>query len=325
MVERRRLGLANDDWLVSQQQLAAEMPQICSGARRRGMKPSLVAILLLFSAASWAQPASKPALVVAAENFYGDVAAQVADGNVTVVSILNNPSQDPHLFEASPSTGRLIANAKIVIYNGAGYDAWMAKLLSTSRNAARQVIVAADLVHRSASDNPHVWYDPHTMPAVAKTIASALEAADPSRKSDYESSLQAFLASLEPLTNKIAEMRRRYAGTEVTATEPVFGYMADALGLKMRNERFQLAVMNNTEPRPSDVVAFEQDLKQRNVKALIYNSQTTDAAVRRLLSLARASRVPVVGVTETEPPGVKYQDWMMRQLEALDQALSNSS
>ena len=114
----------------------------------------------------------------------------------------------------------------------------------------------------------------------------------------------------------------RYAGTEVTVTEPVFGYMADALGLKMRNQRFQLAVMNNTEPRPSDVIAFENDVKTRKVKVLIYNSQTTGTASQRLLSIARESHVPVVGVTETEPPGLRYQDWIMQQLEALDKALS---
>ena len=163
------------------------------------------------------------------------------------------------------------------------------------------------------------------MPATASALAHALDTADPAHKSDYEQNLNAFLTSLKPIENKIADMRKRYAGAEVTATEPVFGYMADALGLQMRNQRFQLAVMNNTEPRPSDVIAFENDLKSRKVKVLIYNSQATDVAAQRLLSLARELHIPVVGVTETEPPGVKYQDWMMQQLDSLDQALSNPS
>jgi len=131
-----------------------------------------------------------------------------------------------------------------------GVEAWASKLLSASRSRKRQVIVVANLVHRKAGDNPHLWYDPPTMPATASALAHALDTADPAHKSDYEQNLNAFLTSLKPIENKIADVRNRYAGAEVTATERVFGYMADALGLKMRNQRFQLAVMNNTERGP---------------------------------------------------------------------------
>ncbi len=244
---------------------------------------------------------------------------------MNAISILNNPEQDPHLFEASPSVARALSAARVVIYNGADYDPWMTKLLGAARSGDRAVIVVADLLHKKPGDNPHLWYDPPVIPIVASAIAAALRSADPPHSGDYEQRLQTFLRSLAPLDARIAEMRRRYAGTDVTATEPVFGYMAAALGLRMRNERFQLAVMNNTEPRVSDVVAFENDLRQRRVKALIYNSQATDSAARRLLRLAREAGVPVVGVTETEPPGKTYQAWMMDQLDALDRALSRGS
>jgi zinc/manganese transport system substrate-binding protein len=117
-------------------------------------------------------------------------------------------------------------------------------------------------------------------------------------------------------------MKRRYAGLPVTATEPVFGYMATALGLSMRNQRFQLAVMNDTEPSAADTAAFERDLKTHKVRVLLYNKQASDSAVERLLGIARAAKIPVVGVTETEPAGMTYQQWMLSQLAALDAALA---
>ena len=111
--------------------------------------------------------------------------------------------------------------------------------------------------------------------------------------------------------------------SSISPTEPVFGYMAAALGLKMRNERFQLAVMNNTEPSASDVAAFEGDLRKHRVRVLVYNSQATEPATQRLLKIAQQSKIPVVGVTETEPAGQTYQVWMTSQLDALDKALSS--
>ncbi len=263
--------------------------------------------------------------VVAAENFYGSVAQQIGGDRVAVASILNNPDQDPHLFEVSPAVVRQIAAAEIVIYNGADYDPWMEQLLKVTPKPGRTVIVAADLVHKKAGDNPHLWYDPPTMPAVASALAAALAAIDPAHQDDYAARLQTFIASLAPLKEKIAAIRSKYAGVPVTATEPVFGYMAAALKLTMRNERFQLAIMNDTEPSAGDLAAFERDLKTHQVRVMFYNKQASDKLVQHLVDLARASNIPVVGVTETAPPGLSYQDWMLMQLDATEKALAGSS
>jgi len=158
--------------------------------------------------------------------------------------------------------------------------------------------------------------------AVAKAVAAELDRTDPDHKADYEARLQSFLVSLQPLQQKVKSLRDRYAGTQVTATEPVFGYMAEALGLNVRNQRFQMSVMNETEPSARDVAAFEDDLAKRRVKVLFYNNQTADDLTKRLLNLAKASRVAVVGVSETEPRGMNYQAWMMSQLNALETALT---
>ena len=284
-----------------------------------------VAAVLLLGSPALAGQAGQGIPIVAAENFYGDLVQQIGGSQVKVVSIMSNPDQDPHLFEASASTARDLAGARLVIYNGADYDPWMAKLLSAHRAPGRVAIVVANIVHKKAGENPHLWYDPATMPAAAKALAADLEKADPAHKADYESRLQAFLASLQPIDAKIAEMRKKYAGIPVTATEPVAGYMADAIGLKMHNMRFQIAVMNNAEPRASDVAAFENDLTGHKVKVLLYNSQATEPTTKRLRDIATQAKIPVVGVSETEPPDTNYQNWMLHQLDDLDKALAGSA
>jgi zinc/manganese transport system substrate-binding protein len=283
-----------------------------------GGLPLVVLAIFLGVAAARAEPIA----IVAAENFYGDVAQQVGGPNVAVTSILTNPDQDPHLFEASASTARSLATAKIVIFNGADYDPWMSKMLAASHAQGRITIEVAKLVGRKTGDNPHLWYDPKTMPAVAKALTAQLVKLDPAHATDYETRRGAFEASLKPLNDKIAALRQQYAGAPVTATEPVAGYLADAIGLKMRNQRFQLAVMNDTEPSASEIAAFQKDLKSRAVKVLLYNNQTSQALTEKMRAIAKESSVPVVGFSETEPAGARFQDWMLSQLTALETGLS---
>ncbi|MGA9321316.1 MAG: zinc ABC transporter substrate-binding protein [Xanthobacteraceae bacterium] len=286
----------------------------------------LAAVAVAFAASlTIAHTADGKIDVVAAENFYGSVAQEIGGDRVSVTSILNNPDQDPHLFEVSPAIIRQIAAARVVIYNGADYDPWIEKLLKVTAKPGRVAIVAADLMNKKAGDNPHLWYDPATMPAVASALAAALAAADPAHKDDYAARLRTFLASLAPLNDKIAAIRGKYAGTPVTASEPVFGPMADALALKMANERFQLAIMNDTEPSARDVAAFERDLKTHKVRVLFYNKQASNKMVQHLVDLARAANVPVVGVTEIAPSGVSYRDWMLMQLDETQRALAGPS
>jgi zinc/manganese transport system substrate-binding protein len=280
------------------------------------------AAVLAVAQAAHAQQAGGKIQVVAAENFYGDVVQQLGGQYVSVTSILSNPDQDPHLFEASPKTARALQHASLVVYNGADYDPWMSKLLAASKSATRKTIVAAELTGKKSGDNPHLWYDPQTMPAVAREVSAALATADPAHKTAYDANLAKFLDSLKPIDAKVAELHGRYAGLPVTATEPVFGYMSDAIGLTMRNLSFQLATMNDTEASASDIAAFERDLRERRVRVLIYNSQATEALTKRMLKLAQQSKVPTMSVTETEPAGKNYQQWMLTQLDALSKALA---
>ncbi len=294
-----------------------------SSAATSSAAASMVAASTAAASAAGASAAGAPVRIVAAENFYGDVARQIAGPAAQVASVLNNPDADPHLFETDAATARAVAAAQLLIYNGAGYDTWMARLIAGNQLPASRIIeVAALMPPQTPLANPHLWYDPATMPALARTLTVRLQQMDPAHGAAYAQRLSDFLSSLQPLDATIARLKLHYAGVPVTATEPVADALLAALGLTMRNQRFQLAVMNNTEPGARETAAFEQSLRSRSVRLLIYNRQASSSSVQRLLGIARTAGVPIVGVTETEPAGVDYQRWMLDELTAIAAALA---
>ena len=279
---------------------------------------------LSFAAFLFLAPAlsAAPLKIVAAENFYGGVAHQIAGADADITSILTNPNQDPHEFTSSAQTARAVADADIVIYSGIGYDEWIEKLLGIQGKPGRIVIDVADLIGAKDGDNPHIWYDPKTMPALGAKLVEILSRANPSGAASYQQALDSFRASMQPELTQIAALKQTTQDMEVTATEPVFGYMAAALGFKVLNYDFQVKVMNDTEPSAAETAAFEQTLSSHEARLLFYNSQVTDPTTDRLRQLATQAGVPIVGVTETQPPDQKtYVGWMLHELAAIEAAL----
>ena len=292
------------------------------------MKPILAAaaVALAFAALGIALPATAaPISIVAAENVYGEAVTAIGGDRVAVDSVIVAPGVDPHAFEPPPSVAAALAEARIVIVNGAGYDHWVERLLGASDVPGRRVIDVAGLIGVADGGNPHVWYHPDAMPALARALTAALVAIDPDGEDGYAARRDDFLDALAPLGEAIAAVRARHAGTAVAATEPVFGHMAAALGLDMRNRAFQTAIMNETEPAAGDIAAMEDDIRAGRVKVLFYNSQVEDAFTRGLAALAEAAGVPLVGVTETQPAGTTFVEWMLGTVEATGRALGDPS
>ncbi len=260
--------------------------------------------------------------IVAAENFYGGIAQQIAGKNAVVSSILTDPNQDPHEFTSNAETAKSVADADIVIYSGISYDPWMDRLLATGGKPNRVVIKVSDLIGAKEGDNPHIWYDPRTMPALAAKLAEALSKASPDQAISFQKRVDDFNASMKPELELIAQIKKDATGIEVTATEPVFGYMADALGFKMLNYDFQLKIMNDAEPTADETSEFEKSLKSKTVKILFYNSQVSDPTTDRMQKIAQAAKIPIVGVTETQPLDQKsYVGWMLTELLHVKAAL----
>ncbi len=260
--------------------------------------------------------------IAAAQRVYADVIEQLGGPYVQVATLASQPNQDPHMLAITPKVGRDLAAARLVVYNGAAYDAWLTPLLAASHAPHRAEIAVAALINKRAGDNPHIWYLPEALRALARAVHTFLLETDPAHTEQYDARLQHFLASLEPIQAQIAVLRTRYQGVPVTATEPVFEYMAQAIGLQIRQQSFQRAVMMEAQPSARDVLSFQTDLQQQRVKLLIYNTQTSGDMARHMLALARASHIPVLLITETLPEGQTYQAWILKQLQTLDQCLA---
>jgi zinc/manganese transport system substrate-binding protein len=261
--------------------------------------------------------------VVAAENVWGDVAAQIGGRHASVRSILGG-SSDPHLYTAVPRDALRLARANLVVVNGLGYDDFASKLLATTSSPRRRVLSVADVVHAGGGDpNPHLWYAAPRLPAVAHAIAGALAAQDPRDGAYFRANATRFVASLGPLLGTLASIRERHAGAPVAYTERVPGYLLDAAGLSVRTPPgFARAVEAGSEPGPGDMQRLDDLLAGRRVNALLYNAQAATPVTRRLRDLAARSGVPVVAMTETLPAGApSFQSWQAAQARALLRAL----
>ena len=265
-----------------------------------------------------------PIAVLGAENFYGDLLAQIGGTRVTASSILSDPSADPHEYEASPAAAKLVADAKLVIVNGIGYDDFMQKLLGASTKPDRIVIDVQDILGLKDDVNVHVWYDPSTMPKVAEAVAAALTKLDPQNAAYFSDQKVKYLAGLKPVTDKIAALKGKYAGAPIAFTENVAGYLTDAIGLLVLTPpAFMEAIESGTDPAPADVAAERDLLTARKVKALLYNSQVTSPLTEQIRELAIANDVAVVPVAETIPPSFKtFGEWQLAQLDELERALA---
>jgi len=294
--------------------------------------PRVLAILAVAVAATAlagcgsSQPPANPGVVrvVAGENFWGNIAAQIGGRHVRVTSILTSPTADPHLYESDVANAVAVAEAGLVVRNGAGYDDFLSQLLGGTRHPGRVVISVQEILGAAGPDvNPHLWYDIPRVPEVARAIEAALARLEPGEAGAFAAGLAAFDASLGPVEAVIGQIRRRYPGAPVAYTERVPGYLLAAAGLEVLTPPgFATAVEDGTDPSPDDTVVMDGLLTGHKVRVLLYNVQVVSAVTQHVRALARQSRIPVVGVTETMPPSYRsYQAWQLAQAEAILHAL----
>jgi zinc/manganese transport system substrate-binding protein len=301
--------------------------------RPRALAASLLTVVvatLLSGCGAAGSPASAHGriLAVGAENEYANVISQIGGRYVEANAIMSDPNTDPHTFEASPSVARTVASARLIVQNGLGYDSFMSKIEGASHEPSRKVVDVQDLLHLpSSTPNPHLWYNPRTMPAVAHALAVDLSAIQPAHAAYFRANAARFIASLAPWERALAQFSRRYPGTTVATTEPVGDYMLQAAGLDdLTPFSLQADIMNGTDPAPQAVSLQDGLFSGRRVKVFVYNEQVTDSVTRGFLAAAARAHIPVVGVYETMPaPGYDYQSWMMAELDALTRAVAHGT
>jgi len=265
-------------------------------------------------------------VAVGAENEYADVISQVGGQYVQVSAIMSNPNTDPHTFEASPAVAREINAAQLIVQNGVAYDTFMSTIESAAANSGSKVIDVQKLLGLpDSTPNPHLWYDPTTMPKVADAIAADLAAIQPAHAAYFKANAKSFVASLDSWYSAIAAFKQAYAGVPVATTEPVADYMLQAVGAdNLTPWAFQADIMNGVDPSPQDVAAQKALFTDHKVKVFLYNQQVTDPLTESLITLANQNGIPVVGVYETMPtPGYDYQTWMLTEVQDLRKAVAD--
>ena len=308
------------------------------GARcRAGSAPGPMGLVLLVAAVvaaavlagcAGSQPPVTPGVVrvVAGENFWGNIAAQIGGRHARVTSIISSPNADPHLYESSVSNALAVAEAGLVIENGAGYDTFVPQLLGATRHPGRVVISVQHVLGAAGPDvNPHFWYDIPRVPRVARAIEASLARLDPRDASVFAANLAAFDSALRPVGAVIAQIRRRFRGAPVAYTERVPGYLLAAAGLTVKTPPgFAAAIEDGVDPGPGDTAVMDGVITGHKVRVLLYNAQASSPVTQHVRFLARQAGIPVVAVTETMPPSYhSYQAWQLAQATAILRALGS--
>ena len=260
---------------------------------------------------------------VGAESEYANVLSQLGGKYVSVSSILNNPNTDPHTYEASPRVAQAVGQAQLIVQNGVGYDSFMNNIEAASPNSKRKVIIVQKVLGlKDNTPNPHLWYNPTTMPAVAKVMVRDLTALQPSHDAYFQQRLAAFTSSMQPWLKAIAAFKSNYAGTRVAVTEPVADYLLTAMGAKIITPFvFQADIMNGVDPSPEDITLEKSFLTKHEAKVFCYNQQVVSALTVSVRQTAESNHVPVVGVYETMPTGYDFQTWMLAEVTAIEKAV----
>jgi zinc/manganese transport system substrate-binding protein len=266
--------------------------------------------------------------VVAAENVWGSIAAQVGGNRVQVTSIVHNPATDPHDYEPTAVDARTMAGAQVAIVNGIGYDPWASNLIAANPVHGRVVLTVGDLVGVKAGGNPHRWYSPANVQQVTDAIVGAYTKLDPKDASYFHAQKQRFeTKGLAEYKQLIATIKRRYHGVAVGASESIFAALAPALGLRLITPHsFLQAISEGTEPTAADKTTIDDQIAKKQIKVWVVNGQNSTPDVARLTEAARKRHIPVVTITETmTPASASFEQWQVRQLEALAAALAQAT
>lgn len=266
--------------------------------------------------------------VVAAENVWGSIAAQLGGAKVAVQSVVANPSTDPHAYEPTASDARTMATAQLAIVNGIGYDPWAPQLLAANPVSGRTVLDVGDLLGLKQGANPHQWYSPASVRRVIAAIVAAYRQLDPRDAAYFTARGRHFeRASLATYDRLRAEIRRRYAGVPVGYSESIFEPLGRSLGLKLLTpDGFAKAVAEGTEISAKDKETVDTQARRRLIRVWVYNSQNATPDVQRINALCRSRHIPIVTVTETLAPATDtFQQWQAAELRSLLEALHRAT
>ncbi|QBO36331.1 metal ABC transporter substrate-binding protein [Periweissella cryptocerci] len=255
--------------------------------------------------------------VVASTDFYAQVAKTVLGDHGTATAVIHDSTVSPEEFEPTPKTAKLVAKANVVVANGLGYDSWLNGMAKSNGRKAQLIRVGEDVLHEKVGVNPHVWNNPANMQKLATKLAADFAKKDPKNKADYEANAQKYVQQLKPVTDMVAQLKAQGKGKAVAVTEPVYDLMLSAVGYKISDQDFAEEIEEGADPKPNDLQALQNDLKNHKVQFLVENTQSSGNIISSIVKLAKQANVPVVKVTETLPTGENYVSWQLNSLKQI--------
>lgn len=264
--------------------------------------------------------------ITATTDFYGEVAKAVVGNKGHVTSVINNPSVDPHDYEPTSKIAKEVANSNVLVANGVGYDGWMSKLAKNAPKAT-YIKVGEDLLDKKDGDNPHLWYNPKTMPKLASDLAKHFSKLQPKNEAYFKANAKQYIKSLASINQQIKRINavaKKTTNKEVYVSEPVFDYALQAAGFKVADHSFEEDTENGVDPSPKTIKTMQTNIKNHKIAFFVFNKQVDSKTVNNLVSLARKNKVPVLAVTETLPSGKTYKTWMLSQYQQLYKIISTT-
>lgn len=258
--------------------------------------------------------------ITATTNIYGEVARAVAGNKGNVKSIINDPDTDPHDYDPAPTDAQEIAKSQVVIANGLGYDSWVANLVKNGNDDLQYVRVGESVLKQKKGDNPHVWYDPQTMPKLARNLARRFGKLQPKNKAYFNRNAEKYIKSLAPVQQKMDQVKKtaqKQGKQEVYVSEPVFDYAIQAMNFTVGNKKFENDTEKGTDPAPSTIKAMQDGLKKKKIAFFVDNKQASSKTVSNFVELAQKNNIPILKVTETMPAKQNYRQWMVGQYDQL--------
>lgn len=256
--------------------------------------------------------------VVATTDFYAQVAQTVLGKHGTATAIIHNSSVSPEEYEPKPDTAKAVTKADIVVANGLGYDSWLTKLVKASSQPNKVITVGEDVAHYQTGSNPHVWNNPTNMIKLARALAIKFSKLDKKHAAEYQKNAQRYIDQLKPVTKLMSKLKNAGKNKQVVVSEPVYNLMLQALGYRIVNDKFALAIEEGADPTPKVYHQLQKQIKKHQVAFFVENTQSTSNIVQQISSLAQKNKLPIVKVTETLPKNSDYVSWQLKNLQQIE-------
>lgn len=278
------------------------------------MRKRKVFLVVLFSLllviGGCARRSTSQKIITTTVNTYIEPIKSVVGDKYKVESIIKSVNVDPHSFSPSSNDAKLIADSRLIVSSGLGYDDWVNKIVTANSQDKNLIDFAGSVLDKKDGANEHVWFGVHNVQKLSYAVYQHMAKVDPKNKTYYQANFKKYDLKLDSLIQREQALKQYTNGKKAYVTEPLPYYLLKNLGVTIANPHFAKSIEDDTDPSIEDVKDMENGLRNHRVSFLVVNKQVTSGIITKMTSLAKKNRVPIVYFTETLPSDLGYYDWM---------------